>query len=137
MSGTIRTFDPAVRDRVLQRFNEIVRGTAAAMGCEAVIDLQQLTPATINEPGTAAKVQAVARRMFPRAQIETGNHITMGSEDFAFFLEKVPGCFFFVGSANPAKGFDAAHHHPRFDIDEECLPRAAALMAGAVTELLK
>jgi len=60
----------------------------------------------------------------------------MGSEDFAFILEKVPGCFFFVGSANPEKGLDAAHHHPKFDIDEAALPRAAALMTAAVIDFL-
>jgi amidohydrolase len=137
MTGTIRTFEPAIRERVLERFNQIVSGAASAMGCEAVIDVQRLTPATINQPATAAKVQATARRLFPKAEIETGDHITMGSEDFAFFLEKVPGCFFFVGSANHEKGFDAAHHHPRFDIDEDCLPRAAALMAAAVMDILR
>jgi metal-dependent amidase/aminoacylase/carboxypeptidase family protein len=61
----------------------------------------------------------------------------MGSEDFAFILEKVPGCFFFVGSANPEKGLDAGHHHPKFDFDEGVLPRAAALMASAIIELGK
>ena len=60
----------------------------------------------------------------------------MGSEDFAFLLEKVPGCFFFVGSANPEKGLDAGHHHPKFDFDEVVLPRAAALMTAAVINLL-
>jgi amidohydrolase len=137
LTGTIRTFEPAVRELVLRRFEEIVSGTARALGCEVVIDLQRLTPATINQPETAARVQAVARRLFPQAKIETGDHLTMGSEDFAFVLEKVPGCFFFIGSANPEKGFEAAHHHPKFDVDEDCLPGAAALMAAAVSELLE
>jgi amidohydrolase len=82
------------------------------------------------------RVQAMARRLFPDAEIESGNCITMGSEDFAFMLEKVPGCFFFVGSANPEKGLDAGHHHPKFDFDEVALPRAAALMAATVADLL-
>jgi len=60
----------------------------------------------------------------------------MGSEDFAFILEKVPGCFFFVGSANIEKGLDAGHHHPKFNFDEAILPRATALMAATVVELL-
>jgi amidohydrolase len=137
LTGTIRTFEPAVRERVLRRFEEIVSGTARALGCEVVIDVQRLTPATINQSETAARVQAVARQLFPQSKIETGDQLTMGSEDFAFFLEKVPGCFFFIGSANPEKGFEAAHHHPKFDIDEDCLPRAVALMAAAVADFLK
>ncbi len=137
LSGTIRTFEPEVRQLVIRRFEEVVRGTAGALGCQADIDLQLLTPATINQPETAAEVQAVARSLFPDATIETGNYITMGSEDFAFILQKKPGCFFFVGSANPEKGLDAGHHHPRFDFDEAALPRAAALFAAAILRLSK
>ena len=137
MTGTIRTFEPAVRTRVLERFEKTVHSIAEGMGCHAEIELQILTPATINQPETAARVQAVARRLFPEADVDTANYITMGSEDFAFVLEKVPGCFFFIGSANPEKGLDAGHHHPRFDIDEAALPRGAALMAATITDLLK
>jgi amidohydrolase len=61
----------------------------------------------------------------------------MGSEDFAFILERVPGCFFFIGSANHEKGLDASHHNPRFDFDESILPQAAALMAATVADFLK
>jgi amidohydrolase len=136
MTGTIRTFEPEVRTRVLQRFEETVRGVAEAMGCQADIDLQRLTAATINQPETALSVQAIARRLFPDADVDSANYVTMGSEDFALLLEKVPGCFFFVGSANPEKGLDAGHHHPKFDFDEVVLPRAAALMAAAIINLL-
>jgi amidohydrolase len=136
LTGTIRTFDAAVRQTVLARFEQTVQAAAEAMGCRAEIELQRLTPATVNDPATAARVQAAARRLFPAADVDTANYITMGSEDFAFILEKVPGCFFFVGTANPDKGLDAAHHHPKFDIDEAALPRAAALMTAAVVDLL-
>ncbi len=137
MTGTIRTFEPAVRTRVLERFEKTVHSIAEGMGCQAEIDLQILTPATINQPEAAAHIQAVARRLFPEADVDTANYITMGSEDFAFILEKVPGCFFFIGSANPEKGLDAGHHHPRFDIGEAALPRGAALMTATILDLLK
>src|SRR5271157_3475655 len=135
LTGTIRTFEPEVRSVVMSRFQDVVRLTAEALGCQAEIELKQLSPATVNQPAASARVQSAARRLFPEAPIETGNYITMGSEDFSYFLEKVPGCFFFVGSANREKGLDAGHHHPKFDIDEEVLPRAAALMASAIVEL--
>jgi amidohydrolase len=136
MTGTIRTFEPDVRTLVLQRFEETVHGVAQAMGCRATLDLERLTPATINQPETALSVQATTRQLFPDAKIESGNYLTMGSEDFAFLLEKVPGCFFFVGSANPEKGLNAGHHHPKFDFDEVAMPRAAALMTATVINLL-
>ena len=136
LAGTIRTFEPEVREKVLERFEVIVFGLAETMGCRAEVDLQRLTPAAINHPENAARIEEIARQMFPEAAIDTGDYITMGSEDFAFIMEKVPGCFFFIGSANKEKGLDAGHHHPRFDFDEQALPRGAALMATTVAELL-
>jgi amidohydrolase len=136
LTGTIRTFEPEVRARVLKRFEETVRGVAGAMGCQVELDLQCLSPATINQKETAGIVQTVARRLFPTAEIDPANFITMGSEDFSFVLDKVPGCFFFIGSANQEKGLIAGHHHPKFDFDETVLPQAAALMSAAVIDLL-
>ncbi len=136
MTGTIRTFEPAVRTRVLERFEKTVHSIAEGMGCQAEIEQQSLTPATINHPETAARVQAIARRLFSEVDLDT-NYITMGSEDFAYVQEKVPGCFIFIGSSNPEKGLDAGHHHPRFDIDEAALPRGVALLAATITDYLK
>jgi amidohydrolase len=137
MRGTIRSFELGVRVRVLERFNELVRGVAGAMGCHAEISMIQVTPALINDARIAARVQEAARRILPGSQLDTASYTTMGAEDMAFFLERVPGCFFFVGSANRDKGLDYGHHHPKFDVDEDALPRAAALMAGAALEFLK
>jgi amidohydrolase len=136
MTGTIRTFEPAVRALVLERFEKTVHSVAEGMGCKAEINLQMLTPATINHTESAARVQAVANRLFPQSEVDSANYTTMGSEDFAFILEKVPGCFFFIGSANHEKGLDASHHHPKFDIDETALPRGAALMAATAVDFL-
>ncbi len=136
MTGTIRTFEPEVRELVLKRFEETVSAVAVGMQCQAEVNLQRLTPATINNPEIARIVQKVARQIFPEADIDSDNFITMGAEDFASVLEKVPGCFFFIGSANKEKGLDAGHHNPKFDFDEVVLPRAAALMSSAAIRLL-
>jgi amidohydrolase len=137
MTGTIRTFEPAVRVRVLKRFEETVLSVAEGMGCQTEIDLQPLTPATTNNPAISARVQDVARQLFPTSDVDPSNYTTMGSEDFAYILEKIPGCFFLIGSANPGKGLDAGHHNPKFDIDETALSRGAALMAAAAMDILK
>jgi amidohydrolase len=55
----------------------------------------------------------------------------------AFIMQKLPGCFFFIGSANPDKGLNAPHHHPHFDFDERALVHAAALIAGAAWDYLQ
>ncbi len=136
LQGTIRSFDPQVREVVLQRFREIVSGVALALGCQADIDLQGITPAVINDPQIAARVQSVAEAQFPGDLIQT-DFSTMGSEDMAFIMKEIPGCYYFVGSANAEKGLNFAHHHPRFDFDERVLPRAASLMASAAAEFMK
>jgi amidohydrolase len=136
MEGTIRTFELDVRETVLRRFEKIVHGVADAMGCTAEVNIKRLTPAMINADEIAQHVQKSARRTLPEAELNTVSHLTMGAEDMAFMLEKVPGCYFFVGSANSEKGLDYGHHHPKFDFDERALPRAAALMVAAVSDFL-
>ncbi len=135
MEGTIRTFEPEVREMVLRRFREIVEGVSAAMGCQAEVDVQRLTPAVINDATLAERIQRVTRSLIPDADLDTTER-TMGSEDMAFMMETVPGCYFFIGSANHEAGLDAPHHHPRFDFDERALARGAALMAAAAWEVL-
>lgn len=137
LEGTIRTFEPSVRKTVLQRFEQIAQGVATAMGCQAEVSVKRLTPAVINADEVAHGVQAAARRALPDADLDTSGHLTMGAEDMAFMLEKIPGCYFFVGSANSERGLDYGHHHPKFDFDEAVLPRAAAWMAEAALEFLK
>jgi amidohydrolase len=136
LEGTIRSFEPQVHETVLRRFREVVSGVSAAMGCQAEIRLDTITPAVINDEATAARVLRVARGLFPDSPVET-NYQTMGSEDMAAFLQEVPGCFFMLGSANAERGLDAGHHHPRFDFDEAVLPKAVALMAAAAVDLLQ
>lgn len=137
LEGTIRTFELNVRETVLKRFNEIVQGVATAMGCSAEVEVKRLTPALINADEIAQRVQDSVRAILPDADLDMRGHLTMGAEDMAFMLEKVPGCYFFVGSANDEKNLNFGHHHPKFDFDEAALPRAAALMASAVADILK
>ncbi len=137
LTGTIRTFDPAVRKRVLERFEQIVRGVAEAMGCQVQIEVKRVTPAVVNNESMAAKVQGTVRQLLPESDLDTSSYLTMGAEDMAFMQEKVPGCYFFVGSNNKERHLDYGHHHPKFDFDEEALVRGAALMAAAASDVLK
>lgn len=136
LKGTIRSFAPEVREKVLERFHQVVSGVAEALGCRAEIKVWRVSPAVINNRTLTRRVQEVAARLLPESTIDPEER-TMGSEDMAFLMEKIPGCYFFVGSANAKKGLDAAHHHPRFDFDEAALPRAVALMAAAAVEFLR
>lgn len=135
MKGTIRTFDPDVRELVLARFHQIVERTAEAFGCRAQVESSFLTPAVVNDLAIATRVQALVRQVLPDATLDTGDR-TMGSEDMAYILQDVPGCFIFIGSANSEQKLDAPHHHPRFDFDERALARGAALIAAAAVDYL-
>jgi amidohydrolase len=136
MQGTIRTFEPDVRETVEKHFRKIVQGTAETFGCRAEIEVEYLTPAVMNDPQLTAKVQNVVRTVWPECELDQ-NDRSMGSEDMAYILKEIPGCFFFIGSADSHRSLDAPHHHPRFDFDEQALPYAAAVMTCAVLELLR
>ena len=136
LEGTIRTFDNGVRQKVVERFGQIARGVGEGMGCQIDVNMKRLTPALVNNDSVTAQVQETARRVLSASHLYTEGYITMGAEDMAFILEKVPGCFFFIGSNDKARHLDYGHHHPKFDFDEEALVRGAALMAAAAMDVL-
>jgi amidohydrolase len=134
-SGTIRTFKPEVFETVRERFEKIITGIAESMGCDADIQIERVTFPVRNDPNMVALMTEVVKDIDPDSIIDAA-HQTMGSEDFSFMMQDIPGCFVMVGSANHEKGLDYGHHHPKFDIDESCLPYAVALMAQGAVEIL-
>ncbi len=136
LRGTIRTFEPELREIVMRRVTELAAGVAAAMGCTARVRITPLTPPVVNDPAVSAKVRAAAQALFPDAVLDVAER-SMVSEDMAYFLQAVPGCFALVGSADRARGQGAAHHNSRFDFDEDVLPRGVALLAAATFDLLR
>ncbi|MGE5464093.1 MAG: M20 metallopeptidase family protein, partial [Syntrophothermus sp.] len=136
LTGTIRTFDTRVRQRVVQRFEQIARGVGEGLGCQVEVEIKRMTPALINDETISATVQEAAQRILSEADLDTAGYITMGAEDMAFMQEKVPGCYFFVGSNDASRHLDYGHHHPKFDFNEEALIRASALMASAAVDVL-
>jgi amidohydrolase len=135
LKGTIRTFEPEIRAMVIGRFHQIVENVATATGCESQVEIRSITPAVINHPDVTYRVQQIATRILPNAQLDHQT-ITMGSEDMAFIMQEIPGCYFFIGSANSEKKLDASHHHPKFDFDETILPNAVGLMVASTMEFL-
>ncbi len=135
LSGTIRTYSPQVREMVLRRVREVIEGVAAACGAEVDLDIVSLTPAVINDAGVAEVVRAAAGAVVGSENVSSDVR-TMGSEDAAFFMQQVPGCYFFLGSANAERGLNAPHHNPRFDFDEDVLPLGVAVMMQALAHYL-
>ena len=135
MKGTLRSFEPAVRDRMITRFGQIVENVSRAMECEAKFEIKPITPTLVNNAEITRRVQQVAGRLLPQAELDFET-VTMGSEDMAYVQQLIPGCYFFVGSANKDKGLDASHHHAKFDFDEAIFSNAAGLMAASALEFL-
>ncbi len=136
LGGTVRTMGGASYDEIPRRLEAVAAGVAGALGCSAAVDYQRLTPPTVNEAAATALVGRLAADVVGRDGVLTASR-TLGGEDFSFFLQKVPGCFAWVGSRNPAKGYDAPHHSPRFDIDEDAMMTGVALMEKVAREYLR
>ena len=136
LTGTIRTFDAALRRSMPERILRVASGVAQALQCRAEVEVKTGNPAVLNDAGMAE----VARRAAVRVVGEEGvvsPEPTMGGEDMAVYFERVPGCFVFVGSANAARGLDQPHHSPRFDFDEDALAIGCEFLLAAAEEAVK
>ena len=133
--GTTRTFNPELRKELPGRMKRIVENVSNAMRCEAEFDYHNNLPPTVNDPDFTEQASAAAKRMFGENRvIEIAP--TMGAEDFSFYLEKIPGSFFFLGIGDKSKGITAPHHHPKFQVDEDVLADGVALIAGVAANYL-
>ncbi len=135
LAGTIRTFTPQARELVKERFNVIVTNIASAMKCQAEIDILQVTYPVGNDVKLADLMERVIQENDPKAVVHS-SYRTMGSEDFSLMMQDIPGFFLMVGSANADQRLDYGHHHPKFNIDEACLPYGVAIMAQGAVEIL-
>ncbi|MDP3767188.1 MAG: M20 family metallopeptidase, partial [Dehalococcoidia bacterium] len=115
MSGTVRTFEPDVRERILRRMDEILRGVASAFGAECQFDHSTL-PAVVNDAACAALVERVAAELLGPERV--GAARLTGADDMSLFLEAAPGAYFLLGGRNEEKGIVHPHHHAKFDFDE-------------------
>ncbi len=136
LEGTIRSFTAETRKLILERFQQVVDGIAKAHLCRAEINFTDISPAVVNHPQVAEVMRRTAISLFPDGDLDA-NYQTMASEDMAFLMQDLPGCYSFVGSANPEKGLDAKHHQPDFNFDEAALKTGVVLLVGAVEEFLK
>jgi amidohydrolase len=127
LQGTLRSFTEEVRELLKRRVREVLEGTAAAAGCRVEFELKPGYPATVNDPASARLAAQVAGEVFGSDRVIEHPPIA-ASEDFSYFLRERPGAFVFVGANNESKGITAPHHSPRFDVDEDALPRGTELL---------
>ena len=129
LEGTVRSMEKDDRIFIEKRMREIAEHTAAAYGANAELLWYPVPPATVNEKAWTAFAQKVAE--------ESGFEVvpqrnSTGGEDFAFYLEKIPGCFINVGT-----GVGYPNHHPKFYADEAALTPAAEYLEKLLVEALR
>jgi amidohydrolase len=135
MTGTARSFSPEMAKLIPERVKAISEHMCQAFGATCHLEYRNTYPATVNDPEMCRRVWASAEKVVGPGQVVAATP-SMGGEDMSFFLNEVPGCYFFIGSANPDKGIDVPHHHPEFDIDEDALAIGTQVIAQAVLDYL-
>ena len=137
LRGTLRAYEAADRELLRRRIGEVARGVAEAMRAEVDYEVRGGCPACVNDPEMAALVRRAAVATVGEANVPGGDQRQAASDDMAYFLEAAPGCYFFVGAGDAARGIDAPHHSPRFDIAEESLAIGLETLARATLDYLR
>lgn len=119
MNGTIRTLDTKVQDMIHARMRQVATNIAESAGAIAEVSITKMCPVTYNDPSLTEKMVPTLESVAGKDNVEMVSAVT-GAEDFAFYQEKVPGLFFFLGGAPKGKKETetAPHHTPDFYIDE-------------------
>ncbi|MEQ8768133.1 MAG: amidohydrolase [Planctomycetota bacterium] len=134
LKGTVRTLDDAEWRAMPERLERIVAGVCATFGAEYSLDYHRTNRATVNEASFTGLVREVVEQVVgPEVRDDVQ---TMAGEDMSEFLDRVPGCFLLLGSANAARGLSSPHHSPTFDFDEACLPIGAEILTRVAERFL-
>ena len=136
LSGTTRAFDPEVRASLEKRTREICETIPRAWGATTEWTWKPGYPATVNNAHVCDIVRGAARKVVGENKV-TEFEGTLGAEDMALILEKIPGCYFFVGGRNEEIDATWPHHHPKFNICETSLWIGTQTMVEAVLACLK
>ena len=127
LTGTVRNYDADVLDLIERRMREIAEHTAAAFGATVDFHFRRSYPALVNHANETAFAVGVLESFVGRGNVNTDIDPTMGAEDFAFYLQRIPGCYVFIANGRDEQRDDLAGersnlHHPRFDFNDDLLP---------------
>jgi amidohydrolase len=137
LSGTVRYFNPSLGLLIPKRVEQIIAGVCQSHGASYRLDYWKLYPPVINDGAITDLVRAVAETVVETPAGVVPDCQTMGGEDMSYFLQEVPGCYFFLGAANEALGLAYPHHHPRFDFDETALGMGVELFVRCVEKFCR
>jgi amidohydrolase len=126
--GTVRAFDAGVRAKMAERIERVLRGICDSSGATYEFAYLWRYPVTSNDVEQTRYARALAERVVDPRRVADAPKL-MGAEDFSFFAERVPACFFTIGS-NGGESSAFPHHHARFDIDESALETGVRMMTA-------
>lgn len=135
--GTVRTYSGEFRETVQQNICRVVENTAKAYGAVAKVEYERVANAVINDNDELNEIAAAAAVKLYGEQAMKPFEMLMGSEDYSFYMQKVPAVFGFIGSRNAEKGITAVNHNDHYDVDESVLKRGAALSAQFAFDFLE
>jgi amidohydrolase len=135
LGGIIRTLEPEMRQKTTAALRRITEGIVQAFGATADIVIRESYPGVINDPAMTQFVRRSMGELLGEDKVLTVEP-SLGTEDFGIFLQHVPGCFYQVGVANPAKTPTVSLHNSRFNVDEDALPILSALHAKVAWDYL-
>lgn len=134
MNLTVRALDSDVRDELERRIRLIAEGQAASYGMQVEIDYERGYPPMVNHKAETDYLRALATRFAGADKVTDLARPFMGSEDFAFFLEEVPGSYFMLGTARTDN--DPALHNPKYDFNDDILPIGATFWVELAEDFL-
>lgn len=134
LTGTVRSFDPAVQDAIESAMRQVAQGVALASGTEITVDYIRYYPATINHPQQVELALAAARDAGLHASVAQQPAFT--SEDFAFMLLERPGAYLWLGHARGSDD-DVPLHHPRYDFNDDALSCGIAWFTAVAQRALQ
>ncbi|MDD5492669.1 MAG: M20 family metallopeptidase, partial [bacterium] len=132
MNGTVRTLNDRIHREMPRKIEKVVRGITSAFGASYRLEYNVLGVALVNNDQVVDTIKSAATKILGTNNIVTINRASMGGEDFASYLQQVPGAFVYLGVGNKTKGITYPWHHACFDLDEEALPIGAAVLAQSV-----
>jgi amidohydrolase len=130
ISGTVRTLGDAPRRLLRQSIERRCAGVASAQGCQLRFEWNPGYPATMNDPAMADYVGKTARAALGSDRFIPTARPSMGGEDFAYYLEKVPGCFFYLGVCPPGQDSYFPLHTSHYDFTDAALVTGMRMFAG-------
>jgi amidohydrolase len=136
LEGTVRTLNRHVRERTIANIHRIAQGIESVTGTKLDVDFDEGTASVDNDPAITALVEREAQDLLGQEYVAQMPRPSMGSEDFAAYLEQVPGSMFRLGCAGDRSPWPGLHT-PTFDVDEKCLPVGAKILARSIVELSK